>query len=331
MTEIVAASHVCRYFDGRCALDDVSIRVESGSIVGILGPNGSGKTTMMRIISGTLKRDSGDLCVLGLDPDHDGRMLRRRLGILPQDNCLDSELSVRDNVEVYGRYFGLRGQQLRRSVNMVLALADLVDYRRSPITSLSGGMQRRLSYARALMTDPDLLMLDEPTTALDPISRRAFWELIRERSRAFGTTVLLNSHFMDEAEYLCDHVAFLVNSRIVELGTPRSLVDRYCRGDVVELQASAPFLQRIRDWVQGMFPSTTELRYHSPRTIYWTCSDGYELSSVIGRYIHSVSGSERPPHQLLVRKASLEDVYVEILAEAATSGRETDRGRQCTA
>jgi len=207
------------------AVDGVDLTVETGSCVGLLGPNGAGKTTALRILSCLATRDAGEVSVLGLDPAREPRALKRRLGVVTQDNTLDLELTVRENLVVFARYFGIRDADAMRRTEELLQFMEISERAEHRVDRLSGGMQRRLQIARALVSDPELVVLDEPTTGLDPHARHIVWERLR-RLRADGATLLLTTHYMDEAAQLCDRVAIMNAGRVIAEGPPEQLVAR---------------------------------------------------------------------------------------------------------
>lgn len=232
---LVQAVGLRKRFGNRTVVDGIDLRVRAGEFFGFLGANGAGKTSTMRMIGALSRRSGGRLRVLGLDPDAHGRRIRSRLGIVHQDDNLDPELTVADNLLVYGRYFGLAHRQLRPRIDELLRFARLAERRRDRVEALSGGMRRRLAIARALVNRPDLVILDEPTTGLDPQARHLLWERLYQL-RARGVTMVLTTHYMDEAEQLCDRLVIMHEGRIVAEGCPRGLIDRHTTRDVIELR-----------------------------------------------------------------------------------------------
>src|SRR5919106_1619977 len=232
---LIEAKGLTKRFYDFIAVDGVDFTVHRGEVFGFLGPNGAGKTTVMRMIACVSPLSDGELRVLGMDPRADGRAIRARLGVVPQLDNLDLELSVWDNMLIYGRYFGLPVPVIRERADELLAFTQLADRRDSKVDALSGGMKRRLTIARALINQPELLLLDEPTTGLDPQARHLVWERLYGLKRE-GVTQILTSHYMDEAEQLCDRLVIMDEGRIVAEGSPRSLIDRYSTREVVELR-----------------------------------------------------------------------------------------------
>ncbi len=223
---LVSARGLTKRFGGYVAVDGVDVDVQRGEVFGFLGPNGAGKTTTMRMIACVSPVTGGDLSVLGMDPRHDGPAIRARLGVVPQEDNLDTELTVWDNLLIYGRYFGLPVSVIRERAAELLRFARLDDRRDSRVDPLSGGMKRRLTIARALINRPDLLLLDEPTTGLDPQARHLLWERLYRLKRD-GVTLVITTHYMDEAEQLCDRLVIMDEGRIVAEGSPRQLIDRH--------------------------------------------------------------------------------------------------------
>jgi lipooligosaccharide transport system ATP-binding protein len=231
----VIARNLTKRFGDFVAVDAISFEVQPGETFGLLGPNGAGKSSTMKMISTVSPVTSGELVVLGLDPARDGRQIRGRLGVVPQEDNLDLELTVRDNLVIYGRYFGLSWAECRRRAAELLDFARLTERAGAKVDPLSGGMKRRLTIARALVNRPELVLLDEPTTGLDPQARHLLWERLY-RLREGGVTQLLTTHYMDEAEQLCDRLVVIDEGRIVAEGSPRQLIDRHVSREVLELR-----------------------------------------------------------------------------------------------
>ena len=219
-------------------MDGIDFRIEPGECFGFLGPNGAGKTTTMRMLSCLSRRDAGDLRVLGIDPDVGPRELKRHLGVVAQDTTLDLELTVRENLLVFARYFDIPGPEAARRTRELLGLMALSDRADDAVDRLSGGMRRRLQIARALINRPRLVLLDEPTTGLDPQARHAVWERLRALRRG-GATLVLTTHYMDEAAQLCDQLVIMDGGRIVRAGRPADLVAREAGREVLELRLAA--------------------------------------------------------------------------------------------
>jgi lipooligosaccharide transport system ATP-binding protein len=230
---LINARGLTKRFDGRTAVDGIDFQVARREAFGILGPNGAGKTSTMRMIGCVSPVTGGSLRVLGMDPDADGARIRARLGVVPQDNALDTYLTVRDNLHIYGRYFGLSRRAVRERAAELLDFVQLSERADDRVDALSGGMRRRLVIARSLINEPDILLLDEPTTGLDPQARHLLWDwlfLLKQR----GVTLVLTTHYMDEAEQLCDRLVVMNEGRIVAEGSPQGLIERFSPGGTLE-------------------------------------------------------------------------------------------------
>src|SRR6266542_3034300 len=233
--QLIHARGLTKRFGTFTAVDAIDFDVAPGEAFGFLGPNGAGKTSTMRMIGCVSPRTEGTLQVLDMDPATQGPQIRARIGVVPQEDWLDQEMTARDNLVIYGRYFDLPWPEARRRADQLLEFVQLTDRASSKVEPLSGGMKRRLSVARSLINEPSLLLLDEPTTGLDPQARHLVWErLYRLKQR--GTTLVLTTHYMDEAEQLCDRLVVMDNGRIVAEGSPRALVAAHATREVVELR-----------------------------------------------------------------------------------------------
>src|SRR5437660_4022211 len=232
---MIAARALTKRFGPFVAVDGIDFTIEPGEAFGFLGPNGAGKTSTMRMIGCVSPRSGGQLSVLGLDPTDHGPEIRARLGVVPQEDNLDTELSVWDNLMIYGRYFDLPRAEIRRRAAELLEFVQLTDRRDSRVDPLSGGMKRRLTIARALINQPEVLLLDEPTTGLDPQARHMLWERLY-RLKQNGVTLVLTTHYMDEAEQLCDRLVIMDRGRIVAEGAPSDLAAEHATREVVELR-----------------------------------------------------------------------------------------------
>jgi lipooligosaccharide transport system ATP-binding protein len=232
---LVHARDLTKRFGTFTAVDRIDFDLYRGEAFGFLGPNGAGKSSTMRMISCVSPPTSGELAILGADPVRDGSYIRGRLGVVPQEDTLDLELTVRENLLVYGRYFGLARDVIRERTDQLLEFVQLSDRGADKVDDLSGGMKRRLTIARSLINDPDILILDEPTTGLDPQARHVVWDrLFRLKQR--GVTLILTTHYMDEAEQLCDRLVVMDHGRFAAEGAPRELIDRYSTPEVLELR-----------------------------------------------------------------------------------------------
>jgi lipooligosaccharide transport system ATP-binding protein len=296
---LVRAKALTKRFGDQLAVDGVDFGVRRGEVFGFLGPNGAGKTTIMRMIACVSPISDGGLSVLGMDPRHDGPAIRARLGIVPQEDNLDTELTVWDNLVVYGRYFGLPLAVIRERATELLAFARLDERRDSRVDPLSGGMKRRLTIARALINRPDLVLLDEPTTGLDPQARHLLWERLYRLKRE-GVTLVLTTHYMDEAEQLCDRLVIMDEGRIVAEGSPRQLIERYSTREVVELRFT------IHEEQEALLPRLAGLGERveplGDRVLVYTEHGDETAARLSAQGIH--------PDSVLVRRSSLEDVFL---------------------
>jgi len=281
------------------AVRGVDVDVAPGEIFGFLGPNGAGKSSTMRMIACVSPRSGGSLQVLGLDPDADGPRIRARIGVVPQLDNLDTELTVRENLEIYGRYFGLSRAHVRAKAVELMAFAQLADRAEASVESLSGGMKRRLTIARSLVNDPELLLLDEPTTGLDPQARHLLWDRLY-RLKGEGVTQIVTTHYMDEAEQLCDRLVVMDGGVIVAEGSPAELIARYSTREVLELRfppdAVVPVeaVERLAERVEAL-----------PDRLLLYTADGEHLQvELVRRGVRPLSA--------LVRRSSLEDVFLSL-------------------
>src|ERR1700677_186164 len=232
---LVRARGLTKRFGTFTAVDGIDFDLYRGEAFGFLGPNGAGKSATMGMIGCVSPPTSGELSILGRDPVRDGSAIRARLGVVPQDDTLDMELTVRENLLVSGRYFGLPRRVIRERTAELLEFVQLADRANSKVDPLSGGLKRRLTIARSLINDPEILILDEPTTGLDPQARHVVWDrLFRLKHR--GVTLILTTHYMDEAEQLCDRLVVMDHGKIAAEGSPRELIERYCSPEVLELR-----------------------------------------------------------------------------------------------
>jgi lipooligosaccharide transport system ATP-binding protein len=298
---LIEAKALTKRFGEYVAVDGVDFAVERGEVFGFLGPNGAGKTTTMRMIACVSPITDGELSVLGMNPRTDGPAIRARLGVVPQEDNLDTELTVWDNLVIYGRYFGLPMAQIRERATELLHFARLDDRRTSRVDPLSGGMKRRLIIARSLINRPELVLLDEPTTGLDPQARHLLWERLYRLKRE-GVTLVLTTHYMDEAEQLCDRLVIMDGGRIVAEGSPRQLIDRYCTREVVELRFALPEQQ---DAALGPLAALGDrVEPLGDRVLLYTSQGDEALARVTGNGIR--------PDSVLVRRGTLEDVFLTL-------------------
>ena len=297
---LVQARGLRKWFGPVEAVRGIDVDVRRAEAFGFLGPNGAGKSSLMRMIGCVSPPSAGELRVFGMDPDVDGPRIRARLGVVPQQDNLDTELSVRENLHVYGRYFGLSRAAVRAKAAALLDFAQLADRAADPVESLSGGMKRRLTIARSLINDPELLLLDEPTTGLDPQARHLLWDRLF-RLKQQGVTLIITTHYMDEAEQLCDRLVVMDGGLIVAAGSPAELIARYSTREVLELRFR---IDEQRDWpglLDGLVARVEEL---PDRLLLYTSDGEAALSAVHQRGVRPVSS--------LVRRSTLEDVFLRL-------------------
>ncbi len=298
---LVRATGLVKRFGSETAVAGVDFEVRRGEVFGFLGPNGAGKTTTMRMIACVSPRTGGDLSVLGMDPSRRGADIRARLGVVPQEDNLDTELTVWDNLLIYGRYFGLPVRVIRERAAELLSFARLDDRRDSRVDPLSGGMKRRLTIARSLINRPELLLLDEPTTGLDPQARHMLWERLYRLKRE-GVTLVLSSHYMDEAEQLCDRLVILDEGRLAAEGSPRELIERHSTREVVELRFATPELQDAA--LPAIEAAGGRVEPVADRVLVYTTRGDDTAGRLAADGVHADS--------VLVRRASLEDVFLRL-------------------
>jgi lipooligosaccharide transport system ATP-binding protein len=297
---ILQARDLVKEFGNFSAVKGVSFEIERGESFGFLGPNGAGKTSTMRMISAVSKPTSGTLSILGLDPLVDGPEIRGRLGVVPQEDTLELELSVRLNLEMFGRYFDIPRPVLRERANELLEFTQLSERANDKVDDLSGGMKRRLTIARALMNQPELLILDEPTTGLDPQARHLLWERLYRLKRE-GVTLIITTHYMDEAEQLCDRLVVMDHGSIVAQGPPRDLIAQHSTREVVELRFDVESHDDV-DLSLANFAQRVEVL---PDRILLYVDEGDNTL----RELHAAG---IVPASALVRRSSLEDVFLRL-------------------
>jgi lipooligosaccharide transport system ATP-binding protein len=296
----VRARGLTKRFGDFVAVDQVDFEVRLGEAFGFLGPNGAGKSSTMRMIGCVSPPSGGDLSVLGLDPRRDGPAIRGLLGVVPQLDSLDVELTVRENLVLYARYFGIPRRVARARADELLEFAQLTERADSKVDPLSGGMKRRLTIARSLVNEPKILLLDEPTTGLDPQARHVLWDRLFRLKRQ-GVTLVLTTHYMDEAEQLCDRLVVMDGGRIVAEGSPRELVERYCSREVLELRLAVDDHAEQGESVAGLADRVEVL----PDRLLLSTPDGEAtLAAVTARGLRPIS--------TLVRRATLEDVFLRL-------------------
>src|SRR6478609_478800 len=248
---LIHARGLTKRFGEFVAVDAVDFAVAAGESFGFLGPNGAGKTSTMRMIGCVSPISGGTLRVMGMDPGRDGPRIRSRLGVVPQQDALDAELTVRENLVIYGRYFGLDRAEVNKRADELLEFAQLTERANDQVEPLSGGMKRRLTIARSLINEPTMLLLDEPTTGLDPQARHLLWDRLY-RLKQQGVTLVLTTHYMDEAEQLCDRLVVMDKAHIVAEGSPRELIERYSTREVVELRFPAGTQDALLHRLEGV-------------------------------------------------------------------------------
>jgi len=298
---LVRARGLTKCFGSFVAVDGIDFDVRQGEVFGFLGPNGAGKTSTMRMISCVSPPTEGELAVLHLDPRRDGPAIRSRIGVVPQEDNLDTELSVWDNFIVYGRYFGLPRSVLRERAEDLLEFARLTDRRHARVDPLSGGMKRRLTIARALINDPELVLLDEPTTGLDPQARHLLWDRLFGLKRR-GVTLIITTHYMDEAEQLCDRLVVMDQGRIVDEGSPRQLIARHVTPEVVELRFGEPAEQD--DAAGAAAEACDRMEVLADRLLLYTHDADATHKALANRGVE--------PLTELTRRATLEDVFLAL-------------------
>jgi lipooligosaccharide transport system ATP-binding protein len=300
-TPVIRARGLTRKFGDFTAVDGIDVDVHSGESFGFLGPNGAGKSSTMRMIGCVSRPTAGTLRVIGMDPVRDGVKIRSRLGVCPQQDSLDPELTVRENLVTYARYFGIARRVATARAAELLDFVQLSERANSKVEPLSGGMKRRLTIARALVNDPQLVLLDEPTTGLDPQARHLVWERLF-RLKQQGVTLVLTTHYMDEAEQLCDRLVVMDGGKIVAEGSPRELIERYSTREVVELRF--PPEEDLGD-VAGKLSGIGERVEVLPDRLLLYAEDGDAA-------VAAVHARALLPSSVLVRRSSLEDVFLHL-------------------
>ena len=297
---LIQAKQLVKRYGDFTAVNGIDFQVRKGESFGFLGPNGAGKSTTMRIIAATLTRTSGEITILGKDPEKFGPEIKAHLGVVPQADNLDQALTVEENLYIYGRYFGLSKKFIKPKIEELLEFAQLVDKRTVKVDALSGGMKRRLTIARALVSEPEILMLDEPTTGLDPQARHILWDRLF-RLKEQGVTLLITTHYMDEAEQLCDRLMVMDKGSIMAEDSPAGLIKTYSTKEVLEVRFGsdrnavvAPQLQQLVERIEVL-----------PDRILMYSEDGEAL-------LHTLNQKGLHPMTSLVRRSSLEDVFLRL-------------------
>ncbi|WP_120003128.1 ATP-binding cassette domain-containing protein [Nesterenkonia muleiensis] len=305
----IDATSLVKEYGDFTAVDGITFSVRRGESFGLLGPNGAGKSTTMRMIAAVASRTEGQMLVAGLDPEQHGPEVRARLGVIPQQDNLDEELTVRENIIMYGRYFGLPRRYLRAKADELLEFAQLEHKANSRVEDLSGGMKRRLTIARALVNEPEVLLLDEPTTGLDPQARHVLWDRLF-RLKESGTTLVLTTHHMDEAEQLCDRLVVVDHGAIMAEGTPAGLIREHSTREVLELRfgtdRNAEQAKTLEELLTGAGPDAdfSHIEVLPDRLLVYA---GQAESA-----LEAIHAAGHKPMTSLVRRSSLEDVFLRL-------------------
>lgn len=297
---MIRAKDLKKTYKDFVAVNGINFQVYRGESFGLLGPNGAGKSTTMKMISSVSQRTSGELEILGKEPNDQGPEIRAHLGVVPQKDLLDRELKVWENLMVYGRYFGLSRKWLKGKIEELLDFAQLQDKRNAKADDLSGGMQRRLAIARGLVNEPEILLLDEPTTGLDPQARHILWDRLF-RLKEQGVTLVITTHYMDEAEQLCDRLIVMDKGEIMAEGAPADLIKQYSSKEVVEFRFGADRNEVVAKELEGMGDRIEVL---PDRILIYTEHGEALLAKIVE--------SGKNPITSLVRRSSLEDVFLRL-------------------
>ena len=299
-SEMIIAKDLRKVYGDFVAVDGINFTVKQGESFGLLGPNGAGKSTTMKMISSVSKRSSGELSILGKDPDKFGPEIRAHLGVVPQKDMLDRELKTWENLYTYGRFFGLSRKFLKPKVEELLAFAQLEEKRNDKVEELSGGMQRRLAIARGLVNEPEMLLLDEPTTGLDPQARHILWDRLF-RLKEQGVTLVITTHYMDEAEQLCDRLIVMDKGKIMAEGSPAELIKKYSSKEVVEVRfgtdKNAQFAEQLKKLADRIEVLPDRILVYTPHG---------------EKTLERISAEGMNPVTSLVRRSSLEDVFLRL-------------------
>jgi len=297
---LISARGLTKTYGDFVAVDGIDFDVAKGESFGLLGPNGAGKSTTMRIIGATSVRTSGTLTILGKDPEVNGPQIRAHLGVVPQQDNLDNELTVSENIFIYGRYFGLSSSFINKKIPELLEFAQLEEKKDTKVEALSGGMKRRLTIARSLVSEPDILMLDEPTTGLDPQARHILWDRLF-RLKEQGVTLLITTHYMDEAEQLCDRLIVMDKGKIMAEDSPAQLIKTYSTKEVLEVRFGS---DRNQEMVDVLRPLADRIEVLPDRILLYAEDGEQLLEQIAAKGIH--------PNTSLVRRSSLEDVFLRL-------------------
>ena len=297
---MIVAKGLRKVYGDFVAVDGIDFEVKQGEAFGLLGPNGAGKSTTMRMIASTSMRSGGELEILGKDPNKKGPEIRAHLGVVPQQDNLDRELKVWENLYIYGRYFGLSRKFMKDKIEELIEFAQLGDKRNAKTEELSGGMKRRLTIARALVNEPDILMLDEPTTGLDPQARHVLWDRLF-RLKEQGVTLVITTHYMDEAEQLCDRLVVMDKGRIMAEGSPADLIKQFSSKEVLEVRFGSSANKNVAKQIEGLGDRTEVL---PDRILIYSDNGEKILERIVKLGLHPLTS--------LVRRSSLEDVFLRL-------------------
>jgi len=300
-TVLIHARGLTKRFGSFTAVDGIDLDLRRGEAFGFLGPNGAGKSSTMRMIGCVSPPSGGELSILGLDPVADGPAIRAKLGVVPQEDTLDVELTVLENLLIYGRYFGLPRAVIRERSARLLDFVQLSDRRNDRVEPLSGGMKRRLTIARSLINDPEILLLDEPTTGLDPQARHVVWDRLF-RLKQQGVTLVLTTHYMDEAEQLCDRLVVMDGGKIAAEGSPRELIDEYSTPEVLELRFDPAVHETAAEKLASVLAQRREVL--ADRVLLYVHDGDAALAAVRGLGLEPLTS--------LVRRSTLEDVFLRL-------------------
>lgn len=299
-SDLIVARELTKTYGEFVAVDSINFSVKRGEAFGLLGPNGAGKSTTMRMLAATSQRTGGELSILGKDPNQKGPEIRAHLGVVPQADNLDRELKVWENLYVYGRYFGLSRKIVKVKIEELISFAQLEEKRNVKTETLSGGMKRRLTIARALVNEPEILMLDEPTTGLDPQARHVLWDRLF-RLKEQGVTLVLTTHYMDEAEQLCDRIVVMDKGKIMAEGSPAELIRQYSSKEVVEVRFGSSRNAEVAAQLSGI---GSRIEVLPDRILIYTEQGEADLQQIVKMGLEPVTS--------LVRRSSLEDVFLRL-------------------
>jgi lipooligosaccharide transport system ATP-binding protein len=306
---LIRAHGLTKRFGDFTAVDGVDFELRRGEAFGFLGPNGAGKSSTMRMIGCVSPPSGGELSILGMDPVTDGPAIRSRLGVVPQEDTLDVELTVRENLLIYGRYFGLPRAVIAERTTTLLDFVQLSERAGDQVEPLSGGMKRRLTIARSLINEPEVLLLDEPTTGLDPQARHVVWDRLF-RLKQQGVTLILTTHYMDEAEQLCDRLVVMDGGKIAAEGSPRALIDRYSTREVLELRFQVFDHEQAADKLANLPADRIEVL--ADRVLLYVDNGEVALAAVRSLGLEPLTS--------LVRRSTLEDVFLRLTGRRLEDG-----------